>query len=330
MRRREFVELLAGSAFAWPLEARAQQLSPMKRIGVLAPWSEDDPPPRAWLSAFIQGLAELGWSEGRNLHIDVRWAANNPDRVRMYAKELVELQPDAILVDSTPQTAALHRETRTIPIVFVVVSDPVGSGFVADLSRPGGNLTGFSNQDPSMAGKWVELLLEIAPHLKRVVAMFNPATAPYLRSYYLPPFEAAARSLKVESVVVPVDSDAEIESAITSVGHESGGLVVMPDAFLQAHRASIISLALRNNVPAVNQSSFLTRDGLLISYGPDFADLYRRAAPYVDRILRGAKPSELPVQLPVKFEMAVNIKTAKALGLTVPSSILLRADEVIE
>jgi len=328
--RREFLTLLGGGAAAWPLVARARQPEQARRIGVLTPWSEHDPVPKIWLSAFARGLAELGWNEGRNLRLDVRWAAGNPDWVRMYAKELVELQPDAILVDSTPQTAALQSETGTIPIVFVVVSDPVGSGFVAGLPRPGGNLTGFSNQEPSMGGKWVELLLEIAPHLRRVAAMFDPAAAPYLRSYYLPPFEAAARLLKVEPVVVPVHSDTEIETAITSLGRESGGLVVMPDAFLTAHRDSIISLAIRNNVPAVNQASYFTREGLLLSYGPDFTDLYRRAATYIDRILRGAKPSELPVQLPVKFEMAVNVKTARELGLTVPPSIVLRVDEMIE
>jgi putative ABC transport system substrate-binding protein len=327
--RRDFITLLGGAA-AWPLTVRAQQGDRVRRIGVLTPWSEDDLLPRAWLSAFVQELAALGWSEGHNLRTDVRWAAGNPDLVRMYARELVELRPDAILVDSTPQTAALKRETGTIPIVFVIVSDPVGSGFVAGLPRPGGNMTGFSNQEPSMGGKWVELLTEVAPHVRRVAAMFNPESAPYLRSYYLPPFEAAARSLKVESVVVPVHSDAEIEAVITSLGRESGGLVVMPDAFLTARRGSIISLAARNKVPAVNQASYFTKEGLLISYGPDFTDQYRRAAPYVDRILRGAKPSELPVQLPVKFEMAVNVKTATALGLTVPPSILLRADEVIE
>jgi len=329
MRRREFITG-ASAAAAWPLAARAQQGERVRRIGVLVPYSEDDPYPRAWLSAFVQELAELGWKEGRNLRMDVRWPAGNVDRVRMYAKELVDLQPDVILVDSTPQTAALQRETRTISIVFVVVSDPVGSGFVAGLPRPGGNMTGFSNQEPSMGGKWVELLTEIAPDRRRVAAMFNPETAPYLGSYYLPPFEAAARSLKVDPIVVPVHSDADIETAMTSLGREAGGVVVMPDGFLFARRASIISLAARNNVPAINQSSFLTRDGLLISYGPDFTDQYRRAAPYVDRILRGAKPSELPVQLPVKFEMVVNLKTAKALGLVVPQSILLRADEVIE
>jgi len=314
----------------WPLTLRAQQSERLRRIGVLTPYSESDPYAKAQFDAFVQGLAELGWSEGRNLRMDVRWAAGDLDRVRMYAKELVTLQPDVILVDSTPQTAALQRVTSTIPIVFVVVSDPIGSGFVTGLPRPGGNMTGFSNQDPSMGGKWVELLREIAPNLSRVVAMFNPETAPFVRSYYLPPFEAAARSLKMEPMVALVHSDADIETAITSLGRESGGLVIMPDAFLLAHRASIISLAARNNVPAVSQTSLIPRDGGLISYGPDLADLYRRGADYVDRVLRGAKPSELPVQLPAKFEMAINVKTAKVLGLTVPASLLARADEVIE
>jgi|SRR5215469_3752471 len=330
MRRRDFTKGIVGSAAAWPFAALAQQSERMRRIGVLTPYSESDPYAKAQFGAFVQGLAELGWSEGHNLRMDVRWAAGDLDRVRVYAKELVTLQPDVILVDSTPQTAALQRETRTIPIVFVVVSDPVGSGFVAGLPRPGGNMTGFSNQDPSMGGKWVELLTEIAPNLSRVAAMFNPDTAPFVRSYYLPPFEAAARSLKVEPVVVLVHSDTEIETAITSLGRESGGLVIMPDAFLVSHRASIISLANRNNVPAVSQTSFITRDGGLISYGPDLADLYRRGADYVDRVLRGTKPSELPVQLPAKFEMAVNLKTAKSLGLTVPPALLARADAVIE
>jgi len=330
MRRRDFVRAIVGSATVWPLTLRAQQSERLRRIGVLTPYSESDPYAKAQFDAFVQGLAELGWSEGRNLRMDVRWAAGDLDRVRMYAKELVTLQPDVILVDSTPQTAALQRETSTIPIVFVVVSDPIGSGFVTGLPRPGGNMTGFSNQDPSMGGKWVELLREIAPNLSRVVAMFNPETAPFVRSYYLPPFEAAARSLKMEPMVALVHSDADIETAITSLGRESGGLVIMPDAFLLAHRASIISLAARNNVPAVSQTSLIPRDGGLISYGPDLADLYRRGADYVDRVLRGAKPSELPVQLPAKFEMAINVKTAKVLGLTVPASLLARADEVIE
>ena len=213
IRRREFISLMGGAAAAWPLAARGQQGDRIRRIGVLTPYSENDPYARAQFDAFVQGLAELGSSEGRNLRMDVPRAAGDLDRVRMYAKELVMLQPDAILVDSTPQTAALQRETRTIPIVFVVVSDPVGSGFVAGLPRPGGNMTGFSTQEPTMAGKWVELLTEIAPDRRRIAAMFNPETAPYVRSYYLPPFEAAARSLKVEPIVVPVHSDAEIETS---------------------------------------------------------------------------------------------------------------------
>ena len=330
MRRREFITLLGGAVAAWPLAARAQQRERTRRMGVLIPYSKDDYYAKVQFSALLQGLADLGWVEGRTLQMDVRWAAGNSDLVRAYAKELVALQPDVIFAEATPLTAALQRETQTIPIVFALVSDPVGSRFVASLANPGGNITGLTNQDPTMAGKWVELLTEIDPSRKRVAAMFNPETAPYVGSYYLPPFEAAARSANLEPVAAPVPSDAEIEATITSLGRESGGLIVMPDAFLTAHRASIISLTGLNKVPAVYQSSFFAREGLLISYGPDQADLYRRAAPYVDRILRGAKPAELPVQLPVKFDMAVNIKTAKALGLTVPPSLLARADEVIE
>jgi putative ABC transport system substrate-binding protein len=328
IRRREFIALLGGAA-ACPLAAHAQQRERMRRIGVLTPNRENDPQATAWLSAFVQALTELGWREGRNLRMDVRWAAGSPDLVRMYANELVGLEPDAILVESTPQTAALQQETRTIPIVFVLVSDPVGSGFVAGLPRPGGDITGFRIQEPSMGSKWVELFTEIAPNRRRVAAMFKLETAPYVRTYYLPSFEAAARLLKVEPIVLPVHSDAEIETAIPSLGRDSGGVVVMPDAFLFDRRASIISLAAQNNLPVVSMQSFITGDGGLISYGPDLADLYRRAAVYVDRILRGTKPSELPVQLPVKYEMVVNLKTAKALGLTVPPSIRLRADEVI-
>jgi len=231
----------------------------------------------------------------------------------------------------SPATAALQRETRTIPIVFAGISDPVGAGFVAGLPRPGGNLTGFASTEPAMAGKWLELLTEIAPGVKRVAIMFNPDTAPGGGSYYLPRFEAAARSVKVAPIAAPVHNDPEIEAVITSLGREpGGGLVVTPDAFTQVHRAPIILLAARNNVPAVYPLSVFARDGGLLSYGPDNIDMFRRAAAYVNRILRGAKPADLPVQLPVKFEMAVNVKAAKALGLAVPPAILLRADEVIE
>jgi putative ABC transport system substrate-binding protein len=249
----------------------------------------------------------------------------------MFAKELVDLQPEVILASTTPVTAALQRETRTIPIVFAGVTDPVGDGFVAGLPRPGGNITGFMDEEAAMAGKSLQLLTEIAPGVKRAAIMFNPDTAPGGGSYFLPSFESASQSLKVAPIVAPVHSDAEIETVITSLGRESGGcLVIQPDAFMIVHRAPVILLAARNNVPAVYPRSTYVRDGGLLSYGPDGVDYFRRAALYVDRILRGAKPAELPVQLPVKFEMAINLKTAKALGLTVPQSILLRADEVIE
>jgi putative ABC transport system substrate-binding protein len=249
----------------------------------------------------------------------------------MYANELVRLQPDLILAESTPQTAALQRETWTIPIVFVLVSDPVGSGFVTGLPRPNGNITVFINYEASMGGKWLELLMEIAPNLKRVAIMFNPDTAPYGKSYYLPSFEERARSVKVEPIAAPVHSDAEIETALTSLGREpGGGLVVMPDAFMFSHRAPIILLAARNHVPAVYFFSGIARDGGLVSYGADVVNIYRRAAAYVDRILKGEKPADLPVQQPTKFELVINLKTAKTLGLTMPPSLLAIADEVIE
>jgi putative ABC transport system substrate-binding protein len=292
---------------------------------------ENDPETKVWLSGFMQGLHGLGWTVDRNMRLDIRWAAGSVDQMQTFAKELVDLHPDVILANATPVTSALQRETRIIPIVFVAVADPVGSGFVASLPRPGGNITGFGNLEASLASKWLELLAEIAPGLRRAAIMFNPDTAPYVRSFFLPFFEEAARSLKVEPVVAPVHSDAEIETAMTSLGREPGGsVVVMPDLFMVDHRASIILLASRYNVPAVYQYSFFVKDGGLLSYGPDPVDLFRRSTSYVDRILRGEKPAELPVQMPVKYEMALNAKTARAFGLTVPPSILLRADEVIE
>jgi putative ABC transport system substrate-binding protein len=331
MKRRDFISLVGGAAATWPLAVRAQQPDRMRRIGVLMGFGENDPGGKAQLSAFTQGLAELGWTDGRNLRMEVRWTALNVERARMFAKELVGLRPEMILTSGTPTTAALQRETRTIPIVFASVGDPVGDGFVAGLPRPGGNITGFSTMEASMAGKWVELLTEIAPGVKRAAAMFNPDTAPGGGSYHLPSFEAAARSLKVAPIVSRVHSGAEIETVVTSLGREpGGGLVVMPDAFLGSHHVQIISLAAQNNVPAVYSDSVFARDGGLLSYGANRVDNYRRSASYVDRILRGAKPADLPVQLPVKFEMVLNAITAKALGLVVPPSILLRADEVIE
>jgi putative ABC transport system substrate-binding protein len=261
--------------------------------------------------------------------MDLRWHADDTNRIRALAQELVGLQPDIIVTSSTAATIALQRETRTIPIVFAGVGDPVASDLVPRLDRPSGNVTGFANYEASLAGKWLELLSETAPGLKRAAIMFNPDTFP--ASTFMPPLETAARSLKVTPIIAPVHSDAEIETAIIALGSEpGGGLVVMPDVFTTVHHAAIISAAARNNVPAVYAQSVLVRDGGLLSYGPDPVDLFRRAANYVDRILRGEKPGDLPVQFPTKFEMAVNLKAAKALGLAVPPSILLRATEVIE
>jgi putative ABC transport system substrate-binding protein len=331
MRRRDFIAGVAGAA-AWPVVVRAQRVDRMQRIGVLMAGDESDPQKKSWLSAFTQGLAELGWTNGINLRIDVRWAENNVERMTMLARDLAELQPDVILASNTPATAALQRETQRIPILFVGISDPVGSGFVAGLPRPGGNLTGFINMEAGMGGKWLQLLTEIAPSVKRAAIMFNPDTAPGGGSYfYLPAFEAAARSLTVVPIIARVHSDAEIETVMTSLGREPrGGLIVPPDSYTNAHRAVVILLAARNNVPAVYRDSEDVKAGGLISYGPDVEDIFRRAAPYVDRILRGTKPADLPVQLPIKFEMAINVKTAKALGLAVPQSILLLANTIIE
>jgi putative tryptophan/tyrosine transport system substrate-binding protein len=308
--------------------ARAQQGERMRRIGVLIGLDENDPLAKPSVSAFTKALADLGWPESRNMRIDLRWAAGNVDRMRMSANELVDLKPDVILSVSTPATAALQRETRTIPIVFANVIDPVASGLVAGLDRPSGNITGFAIWEPMMAGKWLELLSEIAPGLKRVAIMFNPDTATVSA---LPSFEMAARRLKVEPNTALVHGDLEIEAAIIALGREAGGgLVVMPAVFMIVHRVPTILAAARSNVRAVYWQSAFARDGGLLSYGFDLVDIVRRAASYVDRILRGAKPAELPVQLPTKFEMAVNLKTAKVLGLAVPPSILLRADELIE
>ncbi len=328
MRRRDFIAGVGG-AVVWPIVGRGQQAERVRRVGVLMPFNENDSEPKAYLSALMQGLAELGRSDGRNLRIDLRWAGGNVDRMRVFAKELVDLQPDVILSPTTPVTAAFRRETRTIPIVFASVSDPVGDGFIVSLPRPGGNLTGFINMEASMGGKWLQLLMEIAPSLTRVAMMFNPDTSG--GTYYLTSFETSAQSLKIDSVAAPVHVDAEIETTMTSLGREPArGLVVMGDSFTFVHRAKIISLAAQHNVPAIYPASVFARDGGLLSYGPDRVDIFRRSASYIDRILRGEKPADLPVQLPIKFEMALNAKTAKALGVAVPPSILLCADEVIE
>jgi putative ABC transport system substrate-binding protein len=330
MRRRAFITLL-GSAAAWPFAARAQQPGAMRRIGVLMGWSESDPEYRSRIDVFVQRLAPLGWADGRNVRIDVRWTNGDVERAGVLAKDLVELlQPDVIVAGATPATAALQRETRTIPIVFAVVSDPVGSGFVASLARPGGNITGFINIEAAMGGKWLELLKEIAPRLRHVAIMFNPDTAPGGGSYYLGPFETAARSLAVEPTTVRVHNDAEIETAMAALGREQAGVVVASDSFMSIHRGTVNSQAARNNVPVIFDYFSFPREGGLMAYGTNNVDLFRRAATYVDRILRGAKAGDLPVEIPTKFDLVINLKTAKALGLDVPLSLQQRADEVIE
>ena len=328
MRRREFIAGLG--AAAWPMVARAQQPERVRRIGVLMAYAESDREAQAWVAAFWEGLQKLGWTEGRNIRIDTRWAAADVEAMQRLAKELVALQPDLILTQNTPTTAAMLQQTRTIPIMFANVADPVGSGFVANFPRPGGNATGFTLYEPTMAGKWPELLKEIAPRLARVAFLFNPATAPYVE-YYMTPFKAAAASLGVEAISAPVRDPSELESVVAALAREpNGGLIVMPDIFLTTYRVEIISQVARYRVPTVYPWRLFAEVGGLLSYGNDQVDNYRRAATYADRILKGAKPSELPVQAPVKFELVINLKTAKALGLNVPLSLQQRADEVIE
>ena len=330
MRRRDFIKLLGGAAAAWPIMAGAQQRERMRHIGVLMHSAEDDPEGKNRVGAFLQSLQEVGWAVGRNVTIDVRWAAADVELMRRFAKELVVLQPDLILTSSTPATAAMLQATHTIPVIFVLVADPVGSGFVTSQPRPGGNATGFATIEGTLGGKWLELLKEIAPRVNRVAFLFNPATAPY-RDMYLNPFKVAAASFGVEAITAPVDDMLDLESRVTSQAHEpNSGLVVIPDAFTELHRAEIISLAVRYHVPAINWSRSFAEGGGLISYGPYLIDEYRRAATYADRILKGEKPSQLPVQAPVKFEMVINLKTAKALGLTVPQTLLVAADDLIE
>jgi putative ABC transport system substrate-binding protein len=329
MRRRELITLLGGAA-AWPLAARAQQADRMRLIGVLMAYAESDPEGQAWVAAFRERLQKLGWAEGRNIRIVTRWATPNVEAMQRFAKELVALQPVLILSQSTPTTAALLQYTRTIPIIFANIADPVGSGFVASFPRPGGNATGFVLFEPTMAGKWLELLKEIAARVNRVAFLFNPATATYFE-YYTNPFKAAAASFGVEAIAAPVYDRSELESAFAAQAREpNGSLIVLPDSFLNAHSVEITSLAARYRLPVVYPYRLYVKVGGLLSYGNDVFDNYRRAAGYVDRILKGAKPSELPVQAPVKFDLVINLKTAKALGLDVPILLQQRADEVIE
>jgi putative ABC transport system substrate-binding protein len=332
MQRRTFITILGGAAAAWPLAAYAQQSGQTRRIGFLFGGADSDPQIVEAQAAFKAALAQLGWVEGRNLQIDFRYAAADVDRMRVFAKELVALQPDVLLGHTTGVIAALKRETQSIPIVFVIVSDPVGSGYVESLARPGGNITGFINIEASLSGKWIEILKEIQPRITRAALMFNPSTATYIK-FYREPFEAAARSSGIEPIAAPVQNAADIERAFDSLGNRpDAGLVLPPDVFttVRANLDLITSLAARTHLPTIYPYRYMVDAGGLISYGIDTVDLYRRAPVYVDRILKGAKPADLPVQLPTKFEMAVNLKTAKVLGIDIPATLLGGADAVIE
>ena len=329
MRRREFITFLGGAA-VWPLAARAQQADRMRRVGVLMRIAEDDPGAKADVQTFQRGLEKLGWTAGRNILIDYRWAAGSDVRAQALAKELVELKPDAVVAYGTAMLEAARRATRTIPIVFTMVSDPVGQGFVVSLARPGGNATGFTSFEFSIGGKWLELIKEMSPGVKRAEVMFNPVTAPFASSY-LHSIESAAPSFAVDVTGAPVRDDADIERVITALGREPGGsLIVVPDTFTDVHRDVIIALAARHRLPAIYPYTHFVISGGLMAYGPDAAQMFGRTADYVDRILRGAKPAELAVQQPNKFELVVNLKTAKALDFTVPPTLIARADEVIE
>jgi len=328
MRRRDFIKLAGGTA-AWPFGAVAQQ-EKARRIGVLMGFAENDREGQTFVAAFREALQKLGWAEGSNIRIDYRWTGLDKELIQRFAKELVELQPDLILTQSTPATSELLRQTRTIPIVFALVADPIGSGFVASFRQPGGNITGFVTMEPTMAAKWLELLKEIAPRTTRVAMLFNPASAPYAE-YWLNPFKDAAASFAVQAIVAPVHDTTELESVIAAQAQEpNGGLIVMPDTFTTGHRLEITSLAARHRIPVVYPYRVFAETGGLLSYGDDLTDNFRRAASYVDRILKGEKPAELPVQAPVKFELVINLKTAKALGLDVPLQFQQRAEKIIE
>jgi putative ABC transport system substrate-binding protein len=330
MGRREFVALLGGAAAAWPLAARAQQPDQTRRIGVLMGYAESDLEAQAWIRAFAQGFKELGWIVGHNVSIDYRFGAGDADRMRAYAEELVGLTPAVILAHTSPVMAALQQATRTIPIVFVDVFAPVEQRFVSNLARPGGNITGFSSVEPEMGSKWLGVLKEVAPLLARVAIIFNPQTGPF-SPLFLRAVEMAAPSFAVKSIATPVHDSADIERAISAFALDlNGGLIVLPSAFVAVHRQLIFEQAAQHRLPAVYGFRYFAADGGLMSYGVDVRDLFRRSAAYVDSILKGAKPGELPVQAPTKFELVINLKTAKTLGLDVPLHLQQLADEVIE
>jgi len=331
MKRREFITLVGGAVTTWPLAVRAQQPARMRRIGILMAYAESDTVYQGYVIAFQEELQKLGWEQGRNIRFNYGWAGSDLESINRFAKELVALQPDLILSSSTPTTASLLQQTQTIPIIFANIIDPVASGFVASLSRPGGNATGYVILEPSMASKWPELLKEIAPRVNRIAILYNPATTTLFAEAFLKPFKAAAASFGVDAVVAPVKNISELESVVAAQASEpNAGLIAMPDTFLVGHRVEVTSLAARYRLPALYTYRSFTEVGGLMSYGNDPVVNYRRAATYVDRILKGEKPNELPVQVPVKYELVINLKSAKALGLEVPPTLLARADEVIE
>jgi ABC-type uncharacterized transport system substrate-binding protein len=329
IRRRGVLSLLGGALVSWPYLAKAQYIDRLHKIGVLIALAETDPdvPPR--IANFEQGLRELGWFKGRNILIHYRLTAE-PDQLKAYARELASLQLDLIVAGSSSVVSALLQEATTVPIVFVTSVNPVGYGFVTALQRPGGNVTGFTNTLPSMGGKWLELLKAVAPNIARVAIMFNPETAPGSASYFVPTVEAAAASIAVQPFVVPVRSPTDIETAFAELGGPAQGLVIIPDTFMVRHRALIIERAARFKVPAIYPARYFATDGGLMSCGVDVLDLYRRTPSYVDRILRGSKPADLPVQAPSKVDLVINLRAAEALGLSVPRFVIAGASEVIE
>jgi putative tryptophan/tyrosine transport system substrate-binding protein len=326
MRRRDLITLLGGAA-AWPLAARAQQPSPVRRVGVLMVWAERDPDGTSYLATFGDELVRLGWMDGHNVRIDRHWTSDS-DTVQMFAHELAGLKPDVLVAITQPAALALQRETRTIPIVFASAHDPVGAGFVAGLPRPGGNMTGFSHAEATIVGKWLEMIKEVAPATRRIALMFNPDYQ--VAQIYSRPFVASAQAVGVDPVLVPVRDDAAIEAAINGLRREKGGLVVLTDGFLSAHRATIIVTANRNKIPTISSDIAFARSGGLLAYMASYADMFRGAAGYVDRILRGEKPADIPVQLPTRYDLSISLKTAKAIGVMVPNTLLISATEVIE
>jgi putative ABC transport system substrate-binding protein len=331
MKRRDFIATLGGMAATWPLAVRAQQDSGPRRLGVLVPSSPDDQEVKKELAAFTRQMQSLGWTEGGNLRIDYRWSGGDSQKTQAFAKELVDAHPDVILVRSTSATAALLKNTRSVPIVFAVVSDPVGEGFVASVARPGGNVTGFTNAEPSLSGKWLGLLKEVAPKMARVGYVFDPKVAAGGGNFYTNPINAAAAASAVVPAAMPVHGSDDIERAIAEFSPApDGGLIVLPDATTNLHRAQIIALAGRYRLPAIYAFRNLAEEGGLMSYGADVAESFRLAANYVGRILKGAKPADLPIQLPEKFEFVLNLKTAKALGIQIPPGVMAIADGVIE